>query len=267
MNISKHLGRLLPAVVFIIPVVACNSGTDSGTTAGSGTATADMPTEVTLRLTGEKGQKATYDVSMEVVADVSGMDVPPGPEGEPMREMLKGEHKANATGKSEVEITEVKDGNVTITTTLVAVDGKGTGMMEGMVQAIQEDKGKPRKITYDARNRKVEGEDDAAASNPIQFTFPENPIKVGDTWEDEVDIMESKIKLKFKVDGFEKMAGSDAVKISAEVADPAATVTFNTPLTMWYDIKNGHPIKIMGDFSSKAPGGVAMNVKLHTQRK
>jgi hypothetical protein len=264
---SKHLSRLLPAAVSAILIMACNSGSESGSASGSGSATANMPSEVTLRLTGEKGQKVTYDVSMEVAADVSGMEIPPGPEGEPMRDMLKGEHKANATGKSEVEITEVKDGNITLTTTLVAVDAKGTGMMEGMVQTLEEDKGKPRTITYDSRNRKVKGEEDAAASNPIQFTFPENPIKVGDTWEDEVDILDSKLKLKFKVDGFEKMNGADAVKISAEITDQQATVTFNEPMTMWYDIKNGQPIKITGNFSSKAQGGISMSIKLHTQRK
>lgn len=224
---------------------------------------ADPNKEVTLRITGAKGDSFAFVNKMKVEADPSSMVKPEGmndAQFEAVKAQMGGPMSMTVEGKMTTVIDEVKDGNFMMTTTTSDVVATGEGVMKVQAEQLQKsENGKVEKITRDARNKVITG---SAQDNPFAVEYPEKAIKVGDTWEgDSAAVKTSKVKYKFVA--IETIDGKECAVIEMSFDSPEMKTM--TPAKLWIDIKNGTPVKAEGGFDM-FQGGIKMKATFSMSR-
>ncbi len=257
----KFLGA---GLVLAIVLVGCGPKAEDGVTSSSSTPAKSAMTEATLRIKANKGDKFALAASMNMSADMSGVQVPPGPEGEKMKAQFAGEQSMNASATTNIEVLDVKDGKFTLksTTTDVKTEAKGVFLMQQ--KTIEEDMKKEKTRTVNDRGI-PDGAGDKQSEGMIEF--PEKAVKVGDTWEGDSSLgMGGESKATFKLEAFETMGGKDVARISMTLPkDAKATVT--KPFMFWIEVATGFPLKTEGAMTMEQGPGMKMTMEMNLNRK
>ena len=221
-------------------LAGCNKPADGGSTASGSPAPA--PTEATLRLKANKGDKFTMVMEMDTQIQ---MPNPAG--GSPQT------HSMKMAVTKEHTCIDVTDGKMKWEEKTIDSSGTGTGPFEAQVkQMVEAEKKKPPTTeVLDERNRVVE----STENDPFSLVYPEKPVKVGETWEADSKMFDQDVKITFKLDRFEKFNGKDAAVISAIFAGNEKLKVVK-PLVIFVDTSNGWPIKGDGEFEMEAAPGV-----------
>lgn len=227
------LQTLMIAILAGVLIVGCGNkeaatAESTGSTGGSTGASTpvDSNKEYTLKINLAKGDKIEYTSTMEMSADVSG--VAPAMKAE--MEKNGSEHKMTQTGDETSEVTDVKDGKFTITDTYANTKGEGTGMFKEQKATDRP----PTTFEVDEHGVVTRGDDKDAPS----MVLPDKPVKVGDTWEKEVQ----GTKVSAKLVGVEQINGKDALKVEyTGMKTPGFQL--DGPLTAWIDPEKGYPVK------------------------
>lgn len=242
-----------------IMAAGCGSsdgGTGGGTGAVKGPGTTGGPVanvnagrEVTLRLKPAVGDKYSTHINMDMT-----VTPPAGQAGaQPMTMSMK--------VASNDEIVEVKDGKISIKSTIT--EAEGTGPMGATVGAM---KGKVTTMVMDERGKMVNAGELAgnqAMSNPTPV-FPEGPIKAGSTWKAQVEQNGQKVDADFKAVGIESVEGKEAMKIEMAVKVPQLQQPF--VFTYFVDVSNGRLIKGSGNMDMEQQGA-KMTMKMSMETK
>jgi len=219
----------------------CNKPVDGGSTV-SGSAPAPAPTEATLRLKANKGDKFTMVMEMDTSID---MPNPAGgaPETHSMKMSVTKEHTC----------IDVTDGKMKWEEKTIDSTGTGTGPFEAQVKQMVEAEKKKGPVTevLDDHNKVVE----SSENDPFSLVYPDEPVKVGDTWEADSKMFDQAVKVTFKLDRFEKVDGKDAAVISASVSGNDKLKMIK-PLVVFVDTANGWPMKGDGEFEMEAAPGI-----------
>lgn len=249
----KKLLALLPALLVGLAGCGNNEGGGSVTAPGAVPA-ADASKAVTLRLKPNVGDKYTTTVVVDL--DVQ----PPAGQGEPMKAVME--------MASLDEVTEVKDGKITIKSKIEKADVTGEGVMAAaMKQSISQFQGKETTSVYDERGKVLEEDalsKQAGAGTSPRPTYPEGPIKKGDTWSDKVESNGQQADATFLAEGIEMIDGKEAMKITMTVK--SAQLPQGFPLTYWVDVSNGRLLKGNGEMTTEQGGGkMVMKITLGTK--
>ncbi len=248
-----------------LAIFGCGSKTETGTTGEASDKPVEVSNEpVTLRVSGAKGDSIQLLTKMAVEGDTSSMEKPagmPDAQWEETKKMMSGPMKMSMEATITTVIDEIKDGNFHMTSTTTGVKASGEGMMKAQAeQMAKSEEGKVKKVVRSDRNKILEGDD---MDNPFAFEYPENPVKVGDTWESDTKISGSTAKAKYKVVGMEEVLGKKCVVL--EMTYEAGELTTATPAKMWIDTLNGAPVKAEGMFNM-TQNGIKMKLSFTMSR-
>lgn len=142
----------------------------------------------------------------------------------------------------------------------VTVNGQplpGGEMMKNAVMTITEDH------TGHVQNASVTGVppqlqasmQNSATAN--QASYPDHPVKIGDTWSGETSSSGQKVAASYKLVKIDTVAGKQAAIL--EVTPEGAKVASNGPMTLSIELANGMPIEMSGSFQVM---GKAENMKM-----
>lgn len=207
-----------------------------------------MPTQTLLRLKGNPGDTAKVTFLVDTHLSLPGDGKGGGPTSAEMTMKLVQEHK----------IDKVEDGKIHWTYTNLEVNADGSGVLAMQANQLKgSEKGKKEEVVRNERNEVVE----TRGETPLQLIFPEEAVHVGDQWRGETELQGQKMMMLYTVDAFEKVGGKTAVKISASL-EGSRDITLTKPLTVWYDVSNGWPIKGSGEFTLEPQPGTKLTLTM-----
>lgn len=262
MKLTKSLALAVIAAL----MVGCGSkdGGGNGTTGDTSGKTGEAK-PVTLRLNLNKGEKWTETMTGDVRVDATDFKAPEGASPSALKEI---EEAKNSTGKftmtNEYEVIETGTDKIKIKRTTVAAKGEGTGPLGQMTKFLEEEKGKSKEKSFTAKN--VESEFDKQ-SPAFAVEFPEQMVKVGDSWEGLMNFMGTEGKGKYKLELIEEVNGKKCAKISCTPTN-TEKVDVTEPVMMWIDVATGKTVK--GSMHTKmkdGPGGLTMLFNIDIEMK
>lgn len=231
----------------IAAIAGCSGG--AGTATGSGSEASAEP--ITLRVKGEKGDKYTYKLEMDIKMDTSNMPQ------ENMPAEMKGEHSMNGTVVIESELVSVEGDKYTWKETVKEANATGKGLMQMGVAGFESQKGKTKEMTYNEFNKPV---GDTANDSPVVYTFPEKAVKPGDTWTETVENGGQKITATYKFERYEEIGGTKAAVLSANFK--SENMQSKDPMLIWVDPATGRALKAEGSITGEQNGmKMAISVK------
>ena len=238
------LDKLIIAILAGVVLVGCGnkdaatttSGSDSNATTGS-TSPVDTSKEYTLKVNLNKGDKFAFDVNMQMTADVSGVTDPATKKQ--LEAMGASDSKLNASATENSEVTEVKDGKFTISNTYADPKVEATGLFKGFPGMT------PDTMTIDEHG--VTSKE--SGGNDMSAVLPEKAVKVGDTWDSEVNGK----KVTGKLVGVEQVNGKDALKVEY-TGMGSEDMAFDGPVLVWLDPEKGIPVKMEGKVNMDKQG-------------
>jgi hypothetical protein len=196
------------------------AGCGTGTQSGGGTASA--PGEATkgtapaqehlLALNVKEGQKYTYN------GDIKGDGV-------------------DASFQVSMAVTKVEGDQVTMES---AIESMKTGGQETPAEMLKTARSTS---VMDRTTKTIQGSGGAAASMGALVTFPDKPIRVGESWESESAVMGNRVKTTNKFVAVEEVNGMKAAHIQVTVPKQP-TVNMDKPIDMWFEFATGMLIKM-----------------------
>lgn len=82
-------------------------------------------------------------------------------------------------------------------------------------------------------------------------SYPDHPVKIGDTWASESDVQGQKLKLTYRLVKVEPVGGKDAAFLEA-TPDANSTMKISGPMTLTVDLATGMPLSTK--FNGEANG-------------
>ncbi|HVL38535.1 MAG TPA: hypothetical protein VM328_04000 [Fimbriimonadaceae bacterium] len=245
----RRFSLLLSTSALLSTLIGCGTSESGGI---AGTAAPPAERAVTLRLQPKEGETHTYDATMKMTLGA-------------------GEQEMGLDVKMEVvrDVTKVEPGKFTIKESARNVEVSGTGMLGAMAEQMKNNlQSSTATRVYDERNKMIEGDDGAAAAAGAgNFTaiYPEKPVKAGDTWSDTLSAQGTDIKVNYKAEGIEQIAGKDAMKITMDF-EPDNAMKFKGPLTFWVDVESGIPHRAEGTITGEQQGQT-IKIELSMRKK
>lgn len=207
-----------------------------------------MPEEVLLRLKNEVGQSFQTTTSMQTRMQGSGDGKGGGPTRETMFVEMVQEHRC----------TEVKDGSGVWEVKTAKVAATGTGPMASQAEDVKRaEKGKVRKSLRNGQNLML----DKGEESPLEITFPEQAVRIGDQWRGETRLQSQASMLLYKVENFERLDGKVVVVISAQL-EGEGQLQLSEPARFWIDVETGYPVKAKAALSIDPQPGFHVEIKV-----
>jgi hypothetical protein len=221
--------------------------------------------EVVLRYTGQPGDRDVYNTQVELIADMSQAEVPPGMEAE-ARKQMEGAHRLNVEMTTERELVEVQEGRLVWRERITRATAQGEGILQAGAAFVAQQEGTEAVRVYDERGRLVETREGAGAQIQEQafaIPYPEGPVRVGETWTEQIEVGDQQVQATIRLEGFETIQGRNAARLA--VTYQTEDLQVDEPLMMWVDTATGRPLRGSGTFAM-TDRGVRMTMKMSIER-
>lgn len=217
--------KLFPIAMLAMLLVGCSKGTDST----SSTATTDKPSTSTesgaydLKINVKKGEVYTYVMNMEATSP----------------QAMKMDMTMTMT------VADATDGKSMLETRITGANMNGAPFPAPQLEAMTK---MVVKTTMDERGKvldtKIEGSPDpnANSGSSNSVSFPDKPVKAGDTWTGETEVNGKKVNADYTFIGAEDVDGKQMAHIQADVKSDA--MKFDGPLQYWVELSNGMLYKL-----------------------
>jgi hypothetical protein len=151
------------------------------------------------------------------------------------------------------ELLDVKDGKLTWKQSLgdIAASGKGELVVAG--ELIKSSQGTVFEMIYTDRGNFVSGKMNGqpVLSEPggtSNVTFPEKPVKIGDSWTAEQTVSGQKVTMRHTLGAVEQVDGREAYVITSQFQPGSPAVSIR-PAKTYIESRTGKPLRGDGAFS------------------
>jgi len=222
-------------------LAGCSAGTSTSSTTG-GTDAVSVPADgVEFNIVAKEGDTITYQAKMTM--DGKG----------PAQAGMPSEFNVTADMKQTVKVTKIDGEKITTETSFSDVNVTGTEMFANLIKASLTDT--KNTATIDKKGRVLEqtGQMDANSMSGGTLFFPDEKVKVGDTWERSAPMAGgANVKAIYKFEGTEKLDGMDVARISVT---PEGEANATGSFMYWIDMATGMAVKANGEVTQEADGG------------
>lgn len=238
----------LLALAFALPIGCAKLDGGTSSLAGGDASSGDS---YTLRLKAQK-TPIEYDIQVQVSADMSKVSgVSPA--------VASGQNTAAIEGVQVVEWTAAEGGNIASKTHAKKVEVvDATGILKDQAQGIAQSilAGSKQVSVMTSLGEKVSG-------NGAPFSLPEQPVKVGDTWQ----IKQEDGAGTGKIVGVDRSKGHDLVQLEISGVAPPSGGRLVGPVQVVFDPKAGVYDSLSVDTETTLPNGTKMSFQLNAKRR
>jgi hypothetical protein len=199
----------------------------------------------TLRLQANQGEQFSYNITVEMDMDLSGV------EGIEQQPEAQGEHRGTINARMNLVVKDVQEDRITFFREIVEPRVEGTGLFQLGGDAMAQQFVTSGEIVVNSRYRVLEGEEAEGAS--FFPEYPEQAVRVGDTWQSTVQQDGQEQQVTGRLVGVENVGGVDLLRIEFEGIRMSQFAS-EGPVVFWVNPQNGRVHRQTGRFSGTEQG-------------
>lgn len=212
----------------------------------------------TLRLREPAGttyaNRVEVNMTLNIPADA---ELPPGVNRSEM------DGSAKIVTRANVKVVSVNNGNHTIEVNSTVENAEATGFLQQILPMFQQQFTEPQRFVMNDRAGMVEEGGGSVQLQQGGLTFPEGPIRVGQSWSESMDMGGGmSLTVNYRFTAIEQVKGRETVRIEADIVPPEGAQG-SQKFTYWIDHTNGRLIRMTAELTEAGmPGKVTIRQEI-----